>query len=80
MPDQLLAVAVSLLVYCSAGRELSASVPLAAMPAWRSSHWSRVEAAAGPSILAALVWALRQAVLALVHAAPLPCLYPAGVW
>jgi hypothetical protein len=56
----------------SVGRELSASLPLA-ISVWRSSHWSSTEVAAGPSILAALVCALRQAVLALVNAAtPVP--------
>src|SRR5580698_1849538 len=40
---------------------------------WRSSHWSSVEAAAGPSILAALLCALRHAADAPVNmATPVP--------
>src|SRR5260370_16066448 len=61
-----------LLVHCAVVGELSASLPLA-ISVWRSSHWSSTEVASGPSILAAVVCALRQAVLALVNAAtPVP--------
>ena len=69
MPDQLLDAAVSPARALLRGPRVSGSLPLAGISAWRSSHWLSIEAAAGPSMLAALVCALRQAVLALVNAA-----------
>src|SRR5467141_2254478 len=69
VPDQLLGAAVSPARAPLRGPRVSASLPVAGISAWRSSHWSNIEAAAGPSMVAALVCALRQAVLALVNAA-----------